>query len=295
MSSVPCSSIFGFIEILTPLAPTIQTFVRGCMSVNRCVVVTCETSTILPTNIGISCGETVFRVWGMPSAVSISDKSPKFLCRACRAAHRRGLKIVEPVDRSDKDIYSWRLHTLTCGTTQSHHIVTLTTLTTPLPFLLRCAENMASENLSRIRSNEILPSEAMLATGAQTQRRTSTCRSIAEEKEEEKGGTSDLSDDGRGDITEEEWTYPDGGFRAWLVVLGCFMMACSCMYVNHTRLYPRSLVDLVFRGWGLVWGVVQDYYHTNMFPETSLSVLSLAGGLMNFVRMISFISLLLKN
>jgi hypothetical protein len=28
---------------------------------------------------------------------------------------------------------------------------------------------------------------------------------------------------------EVEWTYPDGGFRAWLVVLGCFIMACTCM------------------------------------------------------------------
>ncbi|KAJ7700328.1 major facilitator superfamily domain-containing protein [Mycena rosella] len=32
-------------------------------------------------------------------------------------------------------------------------------------------------------------------------------------------------------------------------------------------------------GWGLVWGVFQDYYHTNKFPDTSLSTLSLVGGL----------------
>jgi hypothetical protein len=30
-------------------------------------------------------------------------------------------------------------------------------------------------------------------------------------------------------VEEVEWTYPDGGFRAWLVVLGCFIMACTCM------------------------------------------------------------------
>ncbi|KAF5346418.1 hypothetical protein D9758_012747 [Tetrapyrgos nigripes] len=58
--------------------------------------------------------------------------------------------------------------------------------------------------------------------------------------------------------------YPDGGLRAWLVVLGCFMYGSSCM------------------GWGLVWGVLQDYYHTDMFPESKLSVLSTIGGLMNF-------------
>ncbi|KAK7457206.1 hypothetical protein VKT23_010506 [Stygiomarasmius scandens] len=62
----------------------------------------------------------------------------------------------------------------------------------------------------------------------------------------------------------EEMTFPDGGLRAWLVVLGCFMYGCSCM------------------GWGLVWGVLQDYYHTNLFPDTKLSVLSIVGGLCNF-------------
>ncbi|KAF8913580.1 major facilitator superfamily domain-containing protein [Mucidula mucida] len=64
---------------------------------------------------------------------------------------------------------------------------------------------------------------------------------------------------------EMEWSYPDGGTRAWLVVFGCFLYACTSM------------------SFGLVWGVLQDYYHTNMFPDTSLSVLSLAGGLQNFL------------
>ncbi|KAK0194693.1 major facilitator superfamily domain-containing protein [Armillaria mellea] len=50
-----------------------------------------------------------------------------------------------------------------------------------------------------------------------------------------------------------------------LVVLGCFMFASTCM------------------AYGLVWDVLQDYYHTYMFPETSLSILSLAGGVQNFL------------
>ncbi|PBK86442.1 MFS general substrate transporter [Armillaria gallica] len=62
-----------------------------------------------------------------------------------------------------------------------------------------------------------------------------------------------------------EWQYPDVGARAWLVVLGCFMFASTCM------------------AYGLVWGVLQDYYHTYMFPETSLSILSLAGGVQNIL------------
>ncbi|KAJ3993070.1 major facilitator superfamily domain-containing protein [Lentinula boryana] len=65
-----------------------------------------------------------------------------------------------------------------------------------------------------------------------------------------------------------EESYPEGGLRAWLVVLGCFLYACT-----------------VF-GWGLNWGVLQDYYHTTMFPNTSLSVLGTIVGLANFVSMI---------
>ncbi|KAJ3781444.1 major facilitator superfamily domain-containing protein, partial [Lentinula aff. detonsa] len=65
-----------------------------------------------------------------------------------------------------------------------------------------------------------------------------------------------------------EESYPEGGLRAWLVVLGCFLYACT-----------------VF-GWGLNWGVLQDYYHTTMFPNTSLSVLGTIIGLANFVSMI---------
>ncbi|THU87383.1 MFS general substrate transporter [Dendrothele bispora CBS 962.96] len=62
----------------------------------------------------------------------------------------------------------------------------------------------------------------------------------------------------------EELSFPDGGVRAWGVALGCFMLGCSCL------------------GWGMVWGVLQDYYHTTMFPNTSLTVLSTIVGLANF-------------
>ncbi|KAK7042544.1 monocarboxylate transporter [Favolaschia claudopus] len=65
-------------------------------------------------------------------------------------------------------------------------------------------------------------------------------------------------------VVADEWTYPDGGLRAWLVVLGCFIMACTCM------------------GYGLVFGVFEDFYHTNRFPSTPLSSLSLVGGLFSF-------------
>ncbi|KAF5340803.1 hypothetical protein D9758_017641 [Tetrapyrgos nigripes] len=60
-------------------------------------------------------------------------------------------------------------------------------------------------------------------------------------------------------------TFPDGGFRAWRVALGCFMLSSSCL------------------GYVMVWGVLQDYYHTTMFPTTSLTVLTSIAGLSSFV------------
>ncbi|KIY42975.1 MFS general substrate transporter, partial [Fistulina hepatica ATCC 64428] len=61
-----------------------------------------------------------------------------------------------------------------------------------------------------------------------------------------------------------EWDYPDGGLRAWLVVFGCFLLAGFSL------------------GWGLVYGIFQDYYEKNVFTNTPLSVLSLISSLLNF-------------
>ncbi|KIY68475.1 ornithine aminotransferase [Cylindrobasidium torrendii FP15055 ss-10] len=60
-------------------------------------------------------------------------------------------------------------------------------------------------------------------------------------------------------------SYPDGGLRAWLVVVGCFIYACVCM------------------SYGWVWGVLQDFYHTEMFPQANLGILTLAGCLSSFI------------
>ncbi|KAL1664653.1 major facilitator superfamily domain-containing protein [Schizophyllum commune] len=62
----------------------------------------------------------------------------------------------------------------------------------------------------------------------------------------------------------EEWTYPDGGLRAWSVVFGCFILSCA------------------FMGSGLVFGVFQDAYHTEVFPDVSVSTISLIGGVLSF-------------
>ncbi|KAJ7868485.1 major facilitator superfamily domain-containing protein [Mycena leptocephala] len=106
--------------------------------------------------------------------------------------------------------------------------------------------------LTNVQSHQVLPAEAMLP-GAALQ-----VNPVVNEK------NALVTREDAAEAGEGEWTYPDGGFRAWLVVLGCFIMACTCM------------------GWGLVWGVFQDYYHTNRFAGTSLSSLSLVGGSFSF-------------
>ncbi|KAK0229972.1 major facilitator superfamily domain-containing protein [Armillaria nabsnona] len=117
----------------------------------------------------------------------------------------------------------------------------------------------SSLSLTNVESN--VPAEALLVPSIATLSvsspltREMTKEKVAEDHEEEKSA----------DSYPLEWRYPDGGARAWLVVLGCFMFASTCM------------------AYGLVWGVLQDYYHTYMFPETSLSILSLAGGVQNLL------------
>ncbi|KAJ7178158.1 major facilitator superfamily domain-containing protein [Mycena filopes] len=102
---------------------------------------------------------------------------------------------------------------------------------------------------------QLLPAEAILP-GVQLPQVNSVVR------EKDNLATTENVEAGGDELTE--WTYPDGGVRAWLVVLGCFIMASTCM------------------AWGLVWGVFQDYYHSNEFSDVSLSTLSLVGGLFSF-------------
>ncbi|PBK63944.1 MFS general substrate transporter [Armillaria solidipes] len=121
---------------------------------------------------------------------------------------------------------------------------------------------MAS-SLSPTNMQSNVPAEALLVPSQTT---LSVSSPLAREMTKEK-----VAEDHDKEKSDEagsyplEWRYPDGGARAWLVVLGCFMFAATCM------------------AYGLVWGVLQDYYHTYMFPETSLSILSLAGGVQNFL------------
>ncbi|KAJ7241672.1 hypothetical protein B0H12DRAFT_39627 [Mycena haematopus] len=114
----------------------------------------------------------------------------------------------------------------------------------------RTLQNTTMADLSNVQSHQVLPAEAMLP-GDSLQ-----LSPVVSEKND-LGVSENVAEAG-------QWTYPDGGLRAWLVVLGCFIMAATCM------------------AWGLVWGVFQDYYHTTKFAGTPLSSLSLVGGLFSF-------------
>lgn len=52
------------------------------------------------------------------------------------------------------------------------------------------------------------------------------------------------SDEEKG-VKKEDWTYPDGGLKAWLVVLGCFLVAGGGMGFGLVRPFPPFPVSLV--------------------------------------------------
>ncbi|KAI0659615.1 MFS general substrate transporter [Cubamyces menziesii] len=64
---------------------------------------------------------------------------------------------------------------------------------------------------------------------------------------------------------------PDGG-RGWLVVFGCVIFSAATV------------------GWGLVWGVTEEYFKEHVFPDASESVLSTLGSMSGmFMTMLSVI------
>ncbi|OWZ68463.1 hypothetical protein AYX14_01438 [Cryptococcus neoformans] len=62
----------------------------------------------------------------------------------------------------------------------------------------------------------------------------------------------------------EEHVYPDGGY-GWVVLGACCCLAGCTM------------------GWGMNWGVFQEYYLDSVYPDSNTSVLSLAGTLCAFM------------
>ncbi|KAG2019624.1 monocarboxylate permease [Coprinopsis cinerea AmutBmut pab1-1] len=76
-------------------------------------------------------------------------------------------------------------------------------------------------------------------------------------REKEKGGDVKVE----GEWRDEDIEYPDGGLRAWLVVVGAMLTNFSTF------------------GFANAWGVFQSYYETDILPTTSPSTIAWIGSL----------------
>ncbi|KDE05180.1 hypothetical protein MVLG_04422 [Microbotryum lychnidis-dioicae p1A1 Lamole] len=154
-------------------------------------------------------------------------------------------------------------------------------------------------SLEPVRSLEIPPTEGMLAQLSkplrrhrqQRQRRREAPCGEARAKSEAAASPSDTRpgikavgpceslDDCEKAVSKDEepqvveWTYPDGGLRAWSVVFGCWVFASS---------------HLAF---GMTWGVLVEDLSRNHYPNLSLAtlngVMGVAAFLMNAFAFIS--------
>ncbi|KAE9405887.1 MFS general substrate transporter [Gymnopus androsaceus JB14] len=85
------------------------------------------------------------------------------------------------------------------------------------------------------------------------------------------------SDSEKVPVTAIEETYPDRwttgmARRDWLFSI-----------LGHRLVVHYKDFVVISSGWTLTWGVREDYYHSTMFPDTSLSVLSITVGLASFI------------
>lgn len=108
--------------------------------------------------------------------------------------------------------------------------------------------------LVRVPSSKLGPAESVMIDLTRL-----TSRAPGRDGALEKGGDSiPVSEE------EDDWTYPDGGWRAWGVVLGCFLYAATTM------------------AFGLTWGVfaesflVNETFGKNVSPATINTVQGLA-------------------
>ncbi|KAM0752647.1 MFS general substrate transporter [Meredithblackwellia eburnea MCA 4105] len=129
------------------------------------------------------------------------------------------------------------------------------TVTTVPPPPTNTATNMqGSQPLTAVRSSEISPAEGLIALASRSHR---------------PGATGDPEKEGGGDeLLQEEEEEEEGGWRGWVVVMGCFTLAGCQM------------------GYGTCWGVMMQNLSTTKYKTTPLSTLSLVAGLCNFMASI---------
>ena len=90
---------------------------------------------------------------------------------------------------------------------------------------------------------------------------------------------------GRKDLAADNTFHPlDGGRDAWLVVLGSFLAMFSSFGIVNSYvsdgcppLFRLQQLTLLFQG------VFQDYYTTNLLPNSSSSTISLIGAIQLFL------------
>ncbi|KAI5480940.1 hypothetical protein MNV49_006750 [Pseudohyphozyma bogoriensis] len=119
-------------------------------------------------------------------------------------------------------------------------------------------------HITRVASNEIPTAEGLIAVAS----RVRSHDTIHEDEEGTHSSKFDdeqpaaLAKDENGHAVDTS-TYPDGGWKAWGVVLGSFILMCCQM------------------GYGSVWGVFMTELHATKFKETPLSILTLIVGTSN--------------
>ncbi|KAK0499053.1 major facilitator superfamily domain-containing protein [Armillaria luteobubalina] len=119
------------------------------------------------------------------------------------------------------------------------------------------ASSLSSTNVqSNVPAEALLVSSQAILSVSSPLTREMTKEKVAEGHDEEKSDETSTY--------PLEWRYPDGGTRAWLVVLGCFMFASTCM------------------AYGLVWGVLKTTIIHTCSPKPVLlmnGTAYLSGGL----------------
>lgn len=120
--------------------------------------------------------------------------------------------------------------------------------------------------LSRPGIEPVFDDEDAVSTRSGVSRRSGkSVRRVCCENVDDKATCHSTHDEEKAAPAEEApYVYPDGGY-GWVVV-GCCMTLCA-----------------LTNGWGMSYGVFQEYYAKHMFPTAPTSVLSLAGTTQGFM------------
>ncbi|GAA5836790.1 hypothetical protein JCM11251_005789 [Rhodosporidiobolus azoricus] len=134
------------------------------------------------------------------------------------------------------------------------------------------ASGYNGSHVSRFTSNDLRPIESLAGQGGRDEQLQDRDASSDEEhaqgaRQQEKQGEDIVVGEGaggKGEVIAEEWTFPDGGWKAWGVILGCWLYSCNV------------------QGYGMIWGAIVTDLQRNHHPNVALSSLQFIVGLQNF-------------